>query len=466
LLGTWEPSSSFQEGGADEVVVVMMGLETSLELRTSLFGYGSKQQPKLWEDLNNMTRQYDVTLEEVSNAWKSVRKSSGACGFDKQTIADIEKDLENQIYKIWNRMSSGSYMAEPVLLVEIPKAKGGVRQLGIPTVCDRIAQKVVKNRVEVILEEKFHEDSYAYRPQRSPIDAVTICRERCFVHEWLLEIDIKGFFDNLDHEIMMQMLKKYTDDQFILLYCKRFLTANMINAEGIQSAREKGTPQGGVVSPILANLYLHEAFDQWMAEKFPAIKFERYADDIVIHCKSEEQAYFMKNRIQGRLELYKLELHLEKTRIVYTGTKNDHDHRNHDLSRKFTFLGYDFKPRLWRGKLVFTPGIGSGALKMIRHKIKDEWRLKARISDSLEDIAVDVNPKIRGWINYYGHHRRSDLYGLGYIINNYLARFIKKKRKVCKTWDQAWKSLLRVKADKPFTFAHWHMISPSKRRAV
>jgi RNA-directed DNA polymerase len=170
-----------------------------------------------------MTRQYNVTSTEVSDAWKSVRKAGGASGYDKQTISDVEKDLENQIYKIWNRMSSGSYMAEPVLIVNIPKAKGGVRQLGIPTVCDRIAQKVVKNRLEVILEEKFHRDSYAYRSERSAIEAVTVCRERCFSHEWLLEIDIKGFFDNLDHEIMMQMLTKYTDDKFILLYCRRFL---------------------------------------------------------------------------------------------------------------------------------------------------------------------------------------------------------------------------------------------------
>jgi RNA-directed DNA polymerase len=413
-----------------------------------------------------MTRQHNVTLTEVSDAWKSVRKAGGASGYDKQTISDVEKDLESQIYKIWNRMSSGSYMAAPVLLASIPKAKGGVRQLGIPTVCDRIAQKVVQNRLEVILEEQFHRDSYAYRPERSAIDAVTVCRERCFEHEWLLEIDIKGFFDNLDHELMTQMLTKYTDDKFILLYCRRFLKATMIDDQGVETSREKGVPQGGVVSPILANLYLHEAFDQWMEQSFPAVKFERYADDIVVHCRSEEQAYFMKNRIQGRLELYKLELHPEKTRVVYTGTKNDHDQRKHDLSRKFTFLGYDFKPRLWRGSVVYSPGIGSGALKMIRHKIKEEWRLKARISHSLEEIAKEVNPKIRGWINYYGHYRRSDLYGLAYMINNYLARFIKKKHKVAKTWDQAWKCLLKIKADKPQTFCHWHMISQSKRRAV
>jgi len=413
-----------------------------------------------------MTRQHDVTLTEVSDAWKSVRKAGGTCGYDNQTIDDIEQDLENQIYKIWNRMASGSYMAKPVLLVEIPKAKGGVRQLGIPTICDRVAQKVIKNRLETIIEKKFHRDSYAYRPGISAIDAVTVCKTRCFSYEWLLEVDIKGFFDNLDHEIVMQILSKYTDDNVILLYCKRFLKANIIDDKGIEINRQKGTSQGGVVSPLLANLYLHEAFDYWMEKEFPKIKFERYADDIVIHCKSEKQAYFIKDMVQKRLSLYKLELHQGKTGVVYTGTKNIHDHRKHNISRKFTFLGYDFKPRLWRGKLMYSPGIGSGAMKMIRNKIKDKWRLKARISDSLEDIAKEVNPEIRGWINYYGHHRRSELYNLAEEIDNYLVRFIKKKSKKADAWGKAWKNLLKIKAANPSTFCHWYMMSPSKRRAV
>jgi group II intron reverse transcriptase/maturase len=413
-----------------------------------------------------MSRQYNVTLTEVLNAWKSVRKAGGACGYDRQTIQDIEEDLDNQTYKIWNRMSSGSYMAKPVLLVNIPKAKGGVRQLGIPPVSDRVAQMVVKNRLEEILEEKFHIDSYAYRPNKSAIDAVTVCRERCFKHEWLLEIDIKGYFDNLDHNIMMDILKKYTDDKVIWLYSERFLKASAIDEQGIKSERNQGTPQGGVVSPVLSNLYLHEAFDSWMSDKFPGMKFERYADDIVVHCASEKQAYFMKSKIEGRLECYKLQLHPEKTRIVYTGTKNEYDKRKHELSRKFTFLGYDFKPRVWQDKLVFTPGISTGALKKIRHQIKEQWQLKSKISNSLSSIAREVDVKIRGWIEYYGHHRRSDLYRLAYMIDNYLARFIKKKSKVNNTWSKAWKRLLQIKLEHPKTFSHWHKIGLSERRAV
>ncbi|WP_341757463.1 group II intron reverse transcriptase/maturase [Candidatus Tisiphia endosymbiont of Ditula angustiorana] len=414
-----------------------------------------------------MTKHYDVSKDEVMNAWKSVRKSGGACGFDGITIEDVEGDLDNQLYKIWNRMSAGSYMAKSVLLVNIPKAKGGYRQLGIPTVCDRIAQVVVKNRLESILEDKFCQNSYAYRPGKSAIDAVTVCRERCFVHEWLVEIDIKGFFDNIDHDILLDMLLKHTDDKVIVLYAKRFLKATGIESgRNIEIAREKGTPQGGVVSPILANLYLHEAFDNWMQEIHSNIKYERYADDIVVHCCSEKQAYFIKEKVQARLKQYKLELNLEKTKIVYTGIKNDHDHRKHNLPRKFSFLGYDFKPRIWHGKLVYTPGIGTGAMKMIKDKIKKTWQLKVSVSGSLEDIAERVNPVIRGWINYYGHYRRSDLYKLEYVINNYLVRFIKKKYESYATWNKAWKHLGKLKAESAHTFCHWYMISESKGRAV
>jgi len=414
----------------------------------------------------NIIRPMNVTITEVQEAWKSVRKAGGACGLDRQTISDIELDWESQIYKIWNRLSSGTYMAKPVLLVSIPKAKGGTRQLGIPTVCDRIAQMVIKNRLEKILEEVFHEDSYAYRPNKSAIDAVTVCRERCFKNEWLIEIDIKAFFDNLDHEILMDILSKYTDDKVILLYCKRFIKANGMNEEGVEISREKGTPQGGVVSPILANLYLHEAFDLWMRKNYNNISFERYADDIVVHAKNEKQANFIKDKIRERLKEYKLEMHPEKSKIIYTGKSNDLDLRKHNLSRRFTFLGYDFKPRYNRGKIVFTPAIGSGALKIIRDKIKKEWGLRARISENLRDIAKEVDVKIRGWINYYGHHRRSELYKLAAMIDNYLVKFIKKKHKTTNTWKKAWTALQIMKANESNMFSHWHMISPANRRAV
>ncbi len=364
-------------------------------------------------------------------------------------------------------MSSGSYMAKAVLLVDIPKAKGGTRQLGIPTTCDRVAQTVVKNRLETIVEKEFHEDSYAYRPSRSPIDAVTVCRKRCFNHEWLLEIDIKGFFDNIDHDIMMHILQTYTDNKVILLYVKRFLKAKAIKGSGEEEiAREVGTPQGGVVSPVLANLFLHEAFDKYMALEYPMVKFERYADDIVVHCKTEKQAYFIKDLIKSRFKQYKLEIHPEKTKVVYTGITNYYDYRSHKQARKFTFLGYDFKPRYIKGRVVFTPSIGSGALKMIRNKIKKSWHLKQSLGSDIEEIAKKVNPVIRGWIKYYGHHRRSDLYKLQRVVNNYLVMFLKRKQKSNFTWEKAWNVLDKIKSEHKNLFCHWYMISQTERRAV
>jgi RNA-directed DNA polymerase len=413
-----------------------------------------------------MSRLHNVTREEVEIAWKAVRRAGGSAGYDGQTIEDVERELDNQLYKIWNRMSSGSLQAQPVLLIEIPKAKGGVRCLGIPTVTDRVAQMVIKNRLEMKLEEKFHVDSYAYRPNKSAIEAVGICRQRCFTHEWLLEIDIKRFFDEIDHEILEEILARYTTDKTIVLYAKRFLKAKGKKENGEEVNRERGTTQGGVISPLLANLYLHEAFDSWMEERFPGIKFERYADDIVMHCVSENQAWFMKNRVEGRLKQFKLMLHSEKTRVVYTGTSDKHDGRGHGLSRKFTFLGYDFKPRMMKGgRLVFTPGIGKAALKKILVKIKSSWCLRQNVGLTLEDIARKNNVQIRGWINYYGYYRRSELYKLADMINTKLVWFLKRKRKSLKTWKQGWRELQKAKERTPRLFCHWHMIS-QKRGAV
>jgi len=413
-----------------------------------------------------MTRQYDVTQEEVESAWKAVRRARGGAGHDGMTIADVAQNLESQLYKVWNRMSSGSLQAQPVSIVEIPKAKGGVRSLGIPTVTDRIAQTVIKNRLEPIFEKHFHADSYAYRPNKSAIDAVGVCRQRCFHHEWALEIDIKAFFDTLDHDILLEILARYTSDKTSLLYAKKFLQAKGLKKNGEEVIRTRGTPQGGVVSPLLANLYLHEAFDLWMQEIHPGKKFERYADDIVVHCASEKQALYLKDRIESRLKIYKLELHPAKTKIVYTGKSNKHDGRGHDLSRKFTFLGYDFKPRMsLGGRIVFTPGIGRGAMKKIGLEIKESWYLKQSVSRSFEEVAKKIDPQIRGWINYYGHFRRSELYHLSYMVNTKLVWFLKKKHKSVMSWEQGWDALLELKKRNPRMFSHWHMISP-KRGAV
>jgi len=409
-----------------------------------------------------VSKRYHIDREEVDEAWKAVRRAAGGAGIDGITIENMAKKLDDELYKIWNRLSSGSYQAQAVKIVAIPKAKGGVRMLGIPTVKDRVAQAVIKNRLNKEVDRLFHENSYAYREGKSAVDAVLMARQRCMKKEWVVEIDIKGFFDNLDHELLLKILEQYTQDKLVLLYCRKFLKADLESGEMVR--RERGTPQGGVISPVLANLYLHEAFDNWMKVQYPDVWFERYADDIVIHCGSERQAYYMRDKIQERLSLYRLELHPEKTRIVYAGTSNDKDGRGHKLSRKFTFLGYDFKPRNYKGKLVFTPGIGQGALLMINQKIK-AMRLNSLVHQTLETVAKEVNKVSRGWINYYGHCRRSELYRIGDLLNNRIIKWIRKKHKV-RLYGKAWDELNQLKSQCPKLFVHWYMIADNPSRAV
>jgi len=412
-----------------------------------------------------MTQQYQISKEEVLAAWIAVKRSGSSGGYDGQEISDVEAHYKDELYKIWNRMASGSYMAKPVLQIAIPKVKGGVRILGIPTVTDRVAQRVIKNRMEVVLEPLFHGSSYGFRPERSAHDALEVCRRRCFNHKWVLDIDIEGFFDNLDHDLMLEMVDDYFEEPLIRLYVKRFLKADGIDQEGNKIVRTSGTPQGGVVSPLLANLYLHEAFDKWMKKTSPDLGFERYADDIIIHCNTYEQALYLKEKVELRLAKYKLSLHPDKTKIVYTGTDDPGDRKQRKIARKFTFLGYDFKPRGFKGRMVFTPAAGLGAFTMMRTKMR-LWKLKSRIGMTLEDIAKEVNPVIRGWINYYGEYRKSALYKLKDDIDTILVRWLKKKHKSLKSHAQAWKELKQIARRNPGLFCHWHMIRLVPTRAV
>jgi RNA-directed DNA polymerase len=414
--------------------------------------------------LEDKKRSLNITREEVDEAWRAVSRAAGGPGLDGKTIKQVALNQNDELYKVWNRMSSGSYQAQAVKIVMIPKVKGGMRKLGVPQVTDRVAQTVVKNRLEKIVEQHFHEDSYGYRVGRSAIEAVLQARKSCMRYEWVVEIDIKSFFDELDHELLMEILKKYTEDKVILLYSERFLKAEGRTEEGETIIRDKGTPQGGVVSPVLANLFLHEAFDKWMEVEHSNIPFERYADDIVIHCVSERQAYYMKNRIEVRLGQYKLKMNQDKTRIVYTGTSNKHDKRGHGISRKFTFLGYDFKPRDYRGRTVYTPAMGEGALKMSREKVR-KMRLDSSTHKSLEEISQVINKVVRGWINYYGHCRRSELYKLAGVVNERLIKWVRKKHKT-ESRGKALQILGRFKAQHPKQFVHWYMISFSTLRAV
>jgi RNA-directed DNA polymerase len=278
-----------------------------------------------------------ISKQEVWEAYKRVKANKGAAGVDEQSIAGFEKRLKRNLYKIWNRMSSGSYFPPPVRTVKIPKANGGERKLGIPTVSDRIAQMVVKSRLEPEVDPLFHPDSYGYRPGKSALDAVGQARQRCWRHDWIVDLDIKGFFDNIDQNLLMRAVKKHAKEKWVVLYIERWLQAPIQEEDGQLIQRGRGTPQGGVASPLLANLFLHYAFDRWIAATYPHVRFERYADDAIVHCRTEVEAQQVRAAIAARFEECRLELHPEKTKIVYC---KDDDRRRTYPNEKFDFLGY------------------------------------------------------------------------------------------------------------------------------
>lgn len=367
----------------------------------------------------NLARSYDIPKTMVWNAYKSVKQSRGGPGVDRQSIVDFEKDLKNNLYKIWNRMSSGFYFPPPVLRVSIPKASGGQRELGIPTVGDRIAQTVVKKYLEPIVEPYFHDDSYGYRPNKSAVDAVAQARQRCWRDNWVIDLDIKSFFDSLDHGLVMRSVRRFTSCKWVLLYVERWLKADVQLQNGTRVHRNQGTPQGGVISPLLANIFLHLVFDKWMLEETPCIHFERYADDIVVHCRSLKQAEWIKKRIIERFALCKLQLHPDKTKIVYCK-----DSRRTDVEpcKSFDFLGYTFRPRSARNHqreffVSFSPAVSRKAATSMRQTVRRQWRLKERTHLSLNDLARWLNPVIRGWIGYYGKFCKSALHPVLDYIN-------------------------------------------------
>ncbi len=349
-------------------------------------------------------KSFEISKRDVVRAYELVKANQGAAGVDKQTIEDFEKDLSGNLYKIWNRMSSGSYFPPPVRTVEIPKGDGTKRPLGIPTVGDRIAQQVVKLQLEPLVEPHFHRDSYGYRPGKSALEAVGVTRKRCWRQNWVIDLDIKGFFDNLDHDLVMRAVRHHTTLPWIILYVERWLKAPAQMPEGTLVERIKGTPQGGVISPLLANLFMHYAFDAWMTRTYPSVQFARYADDVIVNAGSREQAEELLAAIRERLRECHLELHPEKTKLVYC--KDDDRPEDHDHTT-FDFLGYTFQPRgaknRWGQHFVsFLPAISQRARKKIRQKIRD-WRIpRTRSNQTLEQIANLVNPSVRGWFNYYG----------------------------------------------------------------
>jgi RNA-directed DNA polymerase len=408
------------------------------------------------------TKPFDISKQAVWQAYRKVRANAGAAGIDGQALEQFEQGRNNNLYKLWNQLSSGSYFPPPVKLVEIPKKDGGVRSLGVPTVADRIAQTVVAQELEKIVEPIFDDDSYGYRPGRSAHDALAICRERCWRHDWVVDLDVKSFFDSVDHQLLLAAVAHHTDQRWVLLYVQRWLTAPLCQPDGSLVARDRGTPQGSAISPVLANLYLHYTFDMWMRRTYPSVPFERYADDAIVHCTSLAQAEQVRAAIAVRLAECGLELHSAKTRIVYCkqgGRHGSHEHKS------FDFLGYTFRPRTARNRtgqlfVSFSPAVSNTAAKRMRQEIR-EWRLHRRTNWTLRQLAEAINPVVRGWINYYGRFYRSTLAtAVLQQINEYLIRWAMWRYKpMRRSPRKAAGFLARIARSDPDLFAHWKLVS-------
>jgi len=402
------------------------------------------------------TKPYSISKRAVIEAYERVKANKGTYGVDEQSIGDFERKLNNNLYKIWNRMSSGSYFSKPVKAVAIPKKNGGTRILGIPTVEDRIAQMVVKLYLEPSVEPIFYDDSYGYRPNKSAIQAIEVTRTRCWRKDWVLEFDIKGLFDNIRHEYLMEMVKRHTKEEWILLYIKRWLVAPFQMEDGTIVPRTSGTPQGGVISPVLANLFLHYVFDEFMVKEFPSIPWARYADDGIAHCVSLKQAKYLQRRLQERFVRFGLELNMEKTRIVYC---KDDDRKGKHEHTSFDFLGYTFRPRHAKNKYGkfftnFLPAMSEKAKKAIR-KVVRGWKLQFKPDKDLWDIANMFNKQIQGWINYYTLFYKSEIYEVLRYINRRLVYWVRRKYKNRNSRKRAEYWLGEIAKRDRNLFAHW-----------
>ena len=343
----------------------------------------------------------------------------------------------------------------------MPKDTGGTRKLGISNVADRIAQTVATSRLVALLDPLFHPDSYAYRAGKSALDAVAKARQRCWENDWVIDLDIKGFFDTIDWELLLRAVNKHVKDEWLTLYIERWLKAPEQDAQGAVHERVRGSPQGGVVSPVLANLFLHYAFDMWMKREYPQVQFERYADDVIVHCKTQAQAREVLAAIDARMRECKLELHPEKTKIVYC---KDANRKGAYPIEKFTFLGYEFRQRRAKtrtGKyfMGFSPAIAPKARQAVREEIR-AWKLHLRSDLALEELSKRYNPIVRGWLQYYARFNRVELYRTLSPLNYALARWACRKfKKLRRHHRKASRWIARVSRREFKLFAHWEMVS-------
>lgn len=397
------------------------------------------------------TKQHPITKKMVLDAYRKVKSNRGSAGADGQSLEDFSENLSGNLYRIWNRMTSGSYFPTVVQEVRIPKKSGGSRGLGIPSVSDRIAQQVVKSYLEPKVENSFHQNSYGYRLNKSSHHALGKAVSRCGYYSWVVDVDIRGFFDNIDHTLLMKAVESYTTERWVLMYIERWLKAGVSRAGKI-AERMKGTPQGGVISPLLANIFLHFVFDKWMQIHHPNIPFERYCDDAIIHCTSEKQALFIKAVVSNRMRDCKLELNSEKTRIVYC--KNEVHRENHKIT-SFDFLGYTFHPlrRPTRNgwKLTYFPAMSQSSKKEVRRRLTKV--INRGFRGSIRELAQIINPMLKGVYLYYCKYSKWTTRDLWYWLNKRIIRWIMSYRKRSRASARHW--LLNVYNSHPNLFEHW-----------
>jgi group II intron reverse transcriptase/maturase len=405
------------------------------------------------------TKPFNISKWQVVKAYELVKANAGSAGIDRQSLEDFDNDLKNNLYKLWNRLSSGSYFPPPVMAVAIPKKAGGERILGIPTVGDRIAQMVVKLEFEPTVEQHFLPNSYGYRPGKSALDAIGVTRKRCWHYDWVLEFDIKGLFDNIPHYLLRKAVDKHNDNPWVGLYIDRWLTAPMQMPDGTIMQRNCGVPQGGVISPVLSNLFMHYVFDKWLQDHYPEVPWCRYADDGLVHCRSKAEAKQMLSVLNQRFNDCGLELHPKKTKIVYC---KDGSRKGTYENRSFDFLGYTFRGRLCKNSkrnslfINFTPAVSKDSLKAMRAKVK-KLKVRRYTHLNLVEIAQELNPILSGWLNYYGKYTRSAMYGVWRHVNKTLVRWARRKYKSLRHHKTKASLLLEnIAKQRPNLFVHWH----------
>lgn len=403
-----------------------------------------------------------ITKQMVKEAYRKVSANKGSAGIDEESLGDYQKDLLSNLYKLWNRLSSGSYFPQPVKEVMIPKANGTKRVLGIPTVSDRIAQQVIKTYLEPRMEKEFHKNSFGYRPSKNAHDAIDVVRHNVKQYDWVIDMDIKSFFDDVNHDLLMKCLDKHVEEKWVKMYIKRWLEVPSQKQDGTQTPKEgKGTPQGGVISPLLSNLFLHYVFDKWFTKNYSQLVFVRYADDIIVHCNNAQEAKEVLEAIRQRLQQCKLRLNEEKTKVV-----NCHDYRRRKVkgyTSKFDFLGFTFKPQTTTykrdGKYILFLGYDCSISQKSITRILTSWeklKLNRRSSLTLQDIAIMVEPQIRGIINYYGKYKKWKLQRVMWYFQQRLVKWaLNKYKRFKESFDRAYKWLKQIKQQYPTMFYHW-----------